>query len=128
MNVASVGLREIIIDDEVDALKIQTTRHQVRRDQDPYPPLSERVNHIVTLRLAALRVNHFDINAVKDELVEQRLGTIDGLDKDQDRRLDALLDKVTDRNPLAFFTACKQKLLLDGMRGRVSKWIADAMW
>jgi hypothetical protein len=65
------------------------------------------------LSLCAIGMDHFHINTIKDQFLEEFLGTIDGLDKDQYRGFDAFSYILSQRHHLSRFVAREKELLFD---------------
>ena len=49
VNVADGRLREVIVEDEIDALEINASAHEVSADEHPDVPFAERLHHTITL-------------------------------------------------------------------------------
>lgn len=72
------------------------------------------------LSLCAIGMDHFHINTIKDQFLEEFLGTIDGLDKDQYWGFDAFPYILSQRHHLPRFVAREKELLFDCFRCCVS--------
>lgn len=86
VDVASTTLREIIVDDKLDALEVDATRKDVCRDQAPDLALCEGFDDLVPLLLRAVGMDAVGVDAVEKELGREFLGAEDGLDEDEDGR------------------------------------------
>ena len=81
MDVGHGRLRKVVVDYEIDALKVHAARQQLGRDEKPCPPGSKARHDCIPLGLRPLRVDHVDVDAIVHELVEKLLGALDRLHK-----------------------------------------------
>ena len=67
--------------------KVDSARHEISANENPYVPRSEATDDFLALQLRPLRVHYVHIDAVVYELDEQLLGAVDALDEQKNRRL-----------------------------------------
>ena len=71
------------------------------------------------LGLSAIGMNHIDVDTVINEFVKKLFGSVNGLNKDQNRWLDALLDELSHGNQLSLFLTNILELLLNQLRSSI---------
>ena len=101
-------MREVKIENAVDALEINTTSHQVGANQHPNFTQAKVLDDAVALSLRAVGVDDIDVDAIVHEFVKQLPRPLNRLDKNQHGRFDAFLDQLPHRQQFAIFFADKQ--------------------
>lgn len=114
VDIAHGALREVVVDDELDALEVDAARHDVRADEAPHLALCEARDDLVALFGRAVGVDRVGVDAVKDELVGELLRALDRLDEDEDRRSElARRDERAQREELVVLGVDKRERLVD---------------
>lgn len=84
MDVTAWTLREIVVDDELDALEIHTPSHHVGRNQAPDLSLGKSSHDLVALFRGPLSVDSVGVDAIEKQLGGELLGALNRLDEDED--------------------------------------------
>jgi hypothetical protein len=92
MDIAYKTRWKIKVDHGVNSFKIDTTRHQVRTDQDPDVSESELAHDVISLFLFTITMNHVDVEAIIEQLVIELLSTVFALHEYQHRRLESFFE------------------------------------
>lgn len=90
VNVANGRRRKVIVDNQVNSLKIDTSTHQLSTNENPNLTRAETFNNIVTLKLSSFRVNNVDIDAIVDQFSIEFFSSLFGLNKNKNWRLQTL--------------------------------------
>lgn len=90
MDVADGRVRKVVVDDEVDALKVDTAAHQFRTYEHPDETGPETLDHVLSLLQRPVGVDHVHVDPVVHELRVQLLGSLFRLDENQDGRRQTL--------------------------------------
>eukprot|EP00639_Heterosigma_akashiwo_P028843 CAMPEP_0194691006 /NCGR_PEP_ID=MMETSP0295-20121207/18742_1 /TAXON_ID=39354 /ORGANISM="Heterosigma akashiwo, Strain CCMP2393" /LENGTH=110 /DNA_ID=CAMNT_0039580741 /DNA_START=855 /DNA_END=1184 /DNA_ORIENTATION=- len=110
MDVGNSALREVVVDDQVHALKVDAAGHEVRADQHPGLPPAEAPDDGVALFLSSVGVNDVDVQSIKDQFLVEFLGPVLALEEDEHRRLDALLHPLAHGQELPLLAAHEHQL------------------
>mmetsp|Transcript_5355 Transcript_5355/g.13551 ORF Transcript_5355/g.13551 Transcript_5355/m.13551 type:complete len:238 (-) Transcript_5355:545-1258(-) len=111
VDVVGGGVREVEVDDCVDAQKVHAAAHEVRGDQDPGPPRAKALHRRAAGRLALVRVDAIHVELVVHELLVQRHRAFLGRHKHQHRRSHAAREQLLERQNAAVLGAHKLQAL-----------------
>lgn len=120
MNVTTGALREVVVDDELDALEVYAPSHHVGRDQTPNLALGEASYDLVALFRCTLSVDGVGVDAVEEQLGGELLGALNGLDEDEDGGSElAFADESAEGEKLVILGADELQRLFDRLGGGV---------
>mmetsp|Transcript_63038 Transcript_63038/g.152187 ORF Transcript_63038/g.152187 Transcript_63038/m.152187 type:complete len:245 (-) Transcript_63038:833-1567(-) len=112
-------LGEVVVDDGVDALEVDTACHELCADEDPHLTRAELFDNMVALLLRALGVHDVDVEVVVDELVEELHRALLGLHEDEHGWRKALLDDASQREQLTLLASAEEQSLRHCLSGGV---------
>lgn len=69
MNIAHSALREIIINNQLDALEIQSSRSDVCTNETPNPPLRESSDDLIPLLRCSISIDRIDRNSIESQFI-----------------------------------------------------------
>lgn len=81
VDVANGRRGEIIVNNEIDSLKVDTATHQLSTDENPNLTRAETFNNIVALKLSPFRMNDVDVDSVVDQFRIEFFSPLFSLDK-----------------------------------------------
>lgn len=120
VDVAHRALREIVVDDEFDAFKVDPSPHDVRADERPHFALGKLFHGLVALGTRAFGVDAVGRQPVEEQLGRQLFRARDRLDKDEHRRRELTeRDERTEREEFVVLRVDELQLLRDRARRRL---------
>lgn len=118
VDVAHGALREVVVDDQLDALEVDSPAHHVRADEHPDLSFRKLPHGPVALVAAPLRMDAVGAEPVEEQLGRELFGALDRLDKDEDWRCElAGGDEGAEGEELVVFGVDEGKGLGDGRGG-----------
>ena len=90
MYVANSRWGKVVVDNQINSLKVDTAAHKLSTNENPDLTRAKTFHHIVTLKLSSFRVNNVDIDSIVDQFSIEFFSSLFGLDKNENWRMQPL--------------------------------------